>query len=427
MNGAHAGAGSRPGLTAEHEQAVRIERYPYAARAWSGQALLAESAACLCVRTEGEPSVLYFPHDDIVWSHLRPSGRDDAPGGAGTSERWAADGQAGAAPRHRADRRVGRTACPWHLRSRAAWAWRWSTLSQGQTHATSPSSVFRLGVTPADLIDLLDVRPDGDGRFVGGVHSDGRRPVVEASQMLGQAIVAGSRHAPQRRAVSAELVVIRPADARRPLAFELEELSAGRTFTGLAVRVVQDGRCCAAGTLLLDATAPTLIDHAVEAPAVPGPYDSTPHDMGVTGRDLRVVDDAYTNDSDAPLGPPVLDCWVRFRHVPDDQALHAGLLAQFAGHMPIAAALRPHAGIGQDQAHRTLSMGINAIHLSVHHAIRADHWMLYHHHSTFAGDGMTHAECRVHAEDGALLASFSVEAMVRAFPDAAVRDERTAL
>ncbi len=227
--------------------------------------------------------------------------------------------------------------------------------------------------------------------------------------------------------VSADLVVVRPADARRPLAFELEELSAGRTFTGLVARVLQDGRLCAAGTLLLGATAPTLIDHATDPPAVPGPYDCTPHDMAVTGRDLRVVDDAYTNDSSAPVGPPVLDCWVRFRRVPADQALHAGLLAQFAGHMPIAAALRPHAGIGQDQAHRTLSMGINAIHLSIHREISADRWMLYHHRSTFAGDGMTHAECRVHDEDGALLASFSVEAMVRAFPDAEVRDERTAL
>ncbi len=405
---------------------VRIERYPYAARAWAGQTLLAESAACLSVETEGEPSVLYFPHDDIVWSHLRADGHEDAPGGAGTSELWAADGQ-----------QVLRLVTEPTVGSDAL-----------RAHGTFDPGAVRVEVVDAEpgtdardvtvkrfptwgdathLIDLLDVRPEGDGRFVGAVHSDGRRPVVEASQMLGQAIVAASRLAPERRAVSADLVVLRPADARRPLAFELEELSAGRTFSGLAVRVVQDGRCCAAGTLLLDATTPTLIEHAIEAPVVPGPYDSSPHDMGVTGRDLRVVDDAYTNDSDAPLGPPVLDCWVRFRHVPDDQALHAGLLAQFAGHMPIAAALRPHAGIGQDQAHRTLSMGINAIHLSVHREIRADRWMLYHHHSTFAGDGMTHAECRVHAEDGALLASFSVEAMVRAFPDTAVRDERTSL
>ena len=40
--------------------------------------------------------------------------------------------------------------------------------------------------------------------------------------------------------------------------------------------------------------------------------------------------------------------------------------------------------------------------------------MRYHHLSTFAGDGMTHAECRVHDEEGALLASFTVDAMVAA-------------
>ena len=36
----------------------------------------------------------------------------------------------------------------------------------------------------------------------------------------------------------------------------------------------------------------------------------------------------------------MLDAWVRFRDVPDDPPIHAGLLAQFTGHMPIAAALR---------------------------------------------------------------------------------------
>ena len=224
------------------------------------------------------------------------------------------------------------------------------------------------------------------------------------------------------------MLFLRGADAGKPLHFELEELSAGRTFTGLAVRVLQEGQCCAAGTLLLDTTAPAVVRHAADAPDVPGPYECPPNDMGVTGRDLRVVDGAYTNDPDAPVGPPVLDCWVRFRDVPDDPVLHAGLLVQFMGHMPIAAALRPHAGIGQAQAHRTLSTGINAINLSLHGPVHADEWMLYHHLSTFAGDGMTHAECRVHTGGGELLASFTVDAMVRPFTaGTGGRDERTAL
>jgi len=150
--------------------------------------------------------------------------------------------------------------------------------------------------------------------------------------------------------------------------------------------------------------------------------------MGVTGRDLRIVDDAYTGDPDAPLGPPELSAWVRFRRVPDDQPLHAGLLAQFTGHLSIAAAMRPHAGIGQAQAHRTLSTAINAISLSIHADVRADRWMLYHHRSTFAGAGMTHSECRVYGEDRGLVASFTVEAMVRGFADPSKEgDYRSAL
>jgi acyl-CoA thioesterase len=224
------------------------------------------------------------------------------------------------------------------------------------------------------------------------------------------------------------MLFTRAADARRPVPIELDAVAEGRTFTALAARATQDGRVCAAGTLLLDETAESVVRHAVEPPAVPGPYDSPPYDMAMTGRDVRVVDGAYTGDPDAAVGPPVLDAWVRFRDLPEDPGLHAGLLAQFTGHLSIAAALRPHAGVGQDQAHRTLSTAVNAISLSLHRQVRLDRWVLYRHRSTFAGDGMTHAECRVHDEGGDLLASFSVDAMVRGFADpGAPVDARTAL
>lgn len=214
--------------------------------------------------------------------------------------------------------------------------------------------------------------------------------------------------------MSAHMVFMRVADANQPLRLDLEELSGGRTFSTVAVHVSQDGRRVAFGTLLLGTIAPDVIRHAADAPDTKGPPDAEPYDMGVTGRELRVVDGAYTDDPAAPAGPPVIDAWVRFDEVPDDPYLHAGLLVQFTGHMSIAAALRPHEGIGQREAHRTLATAINAIAISLHADVRADEWMLYRHVSTFAGDGMTHAECRVHNEAGTLLASFTVDAMVRA-------------
>jgi acyl-CoA thioesterase II len=224
------------------------------------------------------------------------------------------------------------------------------------------------------------------------------------------------------------MVFTRAADARAPYTIDLESIAAGRSFCTLGVRAVQGPRTCAAGTLLLDTTAPDVIRRADPAPTVPGPYESTPYDMSVSGRDIRIVDDAYTGDPGAPVGPAELNAWVRFREVPDDQPLHAALLAHFTGHMSIAAALRPHAGIGQDQAHRTLSTAINAISISIHGVVHADRWMLYHHRATFAGDGIIHAECRVYDEPGTLVASFTVDAMVRGFVDSTLHtDERTAL
>ena len=269
----------------------------------------------------------------------------------------------------------------------------------------------------ADLIAVLE----------GAVRPDENRPVVEASQVLGQAILAASRRAQGRRVVNASMIFTRVIDARAAFDLELDEVANGRTFTAFAVRAVQNGKVGAAGTLMLDVTAPDVMRHQVDAPKVAGPDESAPYDMGVTGRDIRVVDNAYNNDPDAPIGPPLLDAWVRYAGVPDDPALHAALLAQFIGHMSIAAAMRPHKGIGQSQAHKTLSTGVNALNLSIHADVRVDQWLLYHHDSTFAGDGMTHSACTVFDESGALVASFSTDCMVRAMGERANVDSKTAM
>ncbi len=279
----------------------------------------------------------------------------------------------------------------------------------------------------AHLIEMIDVIADGELRYVSAARADWRRPVVEASQILGQCVVAAMRHTGNRRVVASSLISLRVADSRLPMTFDLEVLSNGRTLSTIIVRVEQNARLCATATLLLDETSDDAINHHVEPPAIPGPYDCPTLSMGVTGRDVRVVDNAYSNDPHAPLGPPVIDAWVRFASVADDPALHAGLLAQFTGHMAIAAALRPHPGIGQSQAHVTLSSAINVISLSIHRQVRADEWMLYHHHSTSANGGMTHAECRVHNIEGHLLASFSVDAMVRPFAHGATGSYQSSL
>lgn len=400
------------------------EPCPYRARAWWGDRLVADSTAAVRLEDGDAGPLLCFPVADVVPGALEALASEADGEGV-------ADGDGGAdggGPVRRFDDRspapVRGTVAFDHARLRVE--------LEDPMGGEDPRDVtvkrFPTWGDVDHLVEMLDVRPAGPGRFVGVARGDRRRPVVEGSQVLGQAIVAAGRHAPGRRAVSAHMVFARAADALRPFTLDLDELSAGRTFTTLGVRASQAGKVFATGTLLLDVTAPDVIRHGVGPSAVTGPYGCEPVDMAVTGRDVRVEGGAYTDDPDAPVGPPTLDAWVRVRSVPDDPYLHAGLLAQFTGHMSIAAALRPHRGVGQDQAHRTLSTAINAITLTLHRDVRADRWMHYHHLSTFAGDGMTHAECRVHDEAGDLLASFTVEAMVRGFGGGGrTVDSRTAL
>lgn len=385
-------------MTPEHEgPSSDATLVPYRARAWHDGTLVADTTRAVRIDRPDGPPALWFPDADVR--------RDALPGGAV----WADAPGAGELDGHVAlDHDVLRVELADELDTKRFPTW-------GDA---------------ADLVDVLDVRPDeseGPGVWTTVARADWRRPVVEASQMLGQCVVAAMRQADGRRVVSSHLVVPRIADARHPVRITLDEVSAGRTLTTLTATVHQGDRVVATGTFLLDATAEDVVRHAEPAPAVPGPLDCPAYDMAVTGRDLRIVDDAYTGDPDAPVGPPELDTWVRFRGVPDDPAIHAGLLAQYTGHMSIAAALRPHAGVGQAAAHVTLSTGINAIALSFHADVRADRWLLYHHRSTVAADGMTHSECRVHDEEGALVASFTVDAMVREMAPTVPGDARTAM
>lgn len=280
----------------------------------------------------------------------------------------------------------------------------------------------------SELYALLNMEKDSDGRYMSAAHDDGQRPVIEGSQLLAQTLVAASQHAPGRRAVSATMVFARVATTTEPFEIELNEVANGRTFTVLNPRIIQLGRTCAVGTVLLDVMAPDTIRHEAAPPDVGGPEQATPIDLGLAGREVRAVDNAYSLDSAAPVGPAQLDVWVRFRDPPSGQAIHVALATHLTGFLSLATSLRPHHGIGLDQAHRTITTGVNAISLAIHAEIHADQWMLYHHRSTYAGDGMTHSECRIYDEGGHLFASFTVESMLRAMAtDGVPFNRRTAL
>jgi acyl-CoA thioesterase len=265
-----------------------------------------------------------------------------------------------------------------------------------------------------DLIALIDVQPAGPNRFVGAAYGDTTRNVVEGGQLLAEAIVAASKTIPDQSVTSAYMIFSKAAAFDAPQDLVVDVLRGGRTYSTVEVRVDQDDQFRSAALLLLDRGAPDAIRGQVAMPDVAGPEDSVPYDMRVTGRDLRIVDGAYSGDPDL-VGPAELYAWIRFRDAPDEQYLHRALLAQPTTHWTIAAAMRPHEGVGESQAHVTLSTGIMSVSIAFHDDVDVTQWLLYANPAIYAGNGHAQGEGHVFTRDGALVASYTVQAMVRGF------------
>lgn len=270
--------------------------------------------------------------------------------------------------------------------------------------------------TLARMLAIFDVEPlDPDGSRFAGDSDSGGRQVVEGSQILAQSLVATSKALPGRTVRSAHALFVSVADPASRLDLTVTPVRAGRSFASAIVTVSQGGRTCATSTVLLDQPQPDLIRHdRPDGPPVAGPAAAYPVDMPMRGRQLRIegISDPGSPDE---AGPPIMDAWLRYDTVPERDDLRRALLAYFTGHLSISTTMRPHPGIGTSQAHHTISTAVMGIGISFHDPVQWDGWIRYHHESTYAGSGMCYVRGQVLTEEGRLIASFTQDAMIRAF------------
>jgi acyl-CoA thioesterase len=95
--------------------------------------------------------------------------------------------------------------------------------------------------------------------------------------------------------------------------------------------------------------------------------------------------------------------------------MHDALMAQSTTHWTIGAAMRPHKGFGEAAAHRTLSTGIMSIAMAFHEPVDVTDWLLYANPAIYSGRGLAQGEGHVFTQDGRLVASYTVQAMIRGF------------
>jgi acyl-CoA thioesterase-2 len=393
----------------------RIDVTPHRSvgRAWLGDLLVAESESCLLVQETRHVDRLYFPEAHVRWEHFTPTQSHTVCPFKGQASYWDLAGPEGVeqdvvwayrTPFEEVGGIEGHV-CFYEDRLRVE-------LSETWPDGSVVTTRFPTWGDQADLLRLVDVDPIGDGRYVSPARGWSRRDVVEGGQQLAEAIVAASKSLPGQRVISASMVFAKAASFREPTDLAVEVLRGGRSFSTVQVALRQEDVLRSTALVLMDAGAPDLVRHQVEMPAVAGPEDSEVVDFGVTGRELRVVDGAYSDDPDR-VGPPVICTWVRFRDAPSEPYLHAALLAQSTTHWTIAAAMLPHAGLSQADAHRSISTGPMQVDLSLHDDVDVTEWLLYENHAIWAGRGLAQGQGRVFTRSGRLVASYTVQAMVR--------------
>ena len=266
----------------------------------------------------------------------------------------------------------------------------------------------------SDLIRHLDLKVLGGGVYEAPAHGEAPRDVVEGAHLMGQAIVAASRAVPGQRAVSAHAIFCRASTYAEPVRFETAIRHKGRTFSTVSVTASQGGKEVSPALVMLDAGAPDAIRHQAAMPDVPGPEVSPAYEFGVSGRELRVVNGAYTNDP-ADVGPPQLHAWLRLREAPDELCLRQAMLCDFMGRLSVAAAMRPHAGVGEAMAHVSLSTGVLAITAGLHEDPDLSDWLLYSSDASHLGRGLGQVDGRVFERSGRLVASSAMRIMIRPF------------
>jgi acyl-CoA thioesterase len=274
---------------------------------------------------------------------------------------------------------------------------------------------------PSPILQSFVLERVGETSFRAPSVRDERRPVVFGGQIMGQMIRAASAHDPTKSVRSLNAIFARAGTVKLPVEIELDPVHSGRALGSVTATVSQGNRLLSRGLLLLDVGEPDVIRHQVPVMPTGGPEETPPVDAPDHGGvEVRLVDSVDLMTT-AATGPAEVNVWVRFLDLPADAdiALHQAALSWYTDPFLIAASMRPHEGIGQEQAHETLSTGVISHTLTFHDPFRADEWLLIANRSLHAGNGRTYGEGQVFTETGHLVASFVQTNMIRYFRDEA--------
>ena len=285
-----------------------------------------------------------------------------------------------------------------------------------------------MAFTLADLVALLDLAADGPDRFL-GLSPDLGRGRIFGGLVIAQALVAMGRTSAARPVHSLHGYFMLPGDPAAPIAYGVERMRDGGSFSTRRCVAHQHGRPIFAMSASFHAAEPDALDHAIDALDVPPP-EALPSAADIAagragalppavrdyfGRDssveLRPVDLGRFSAKPPLARPPRQAIWMRATApLPDDPALHAAVLAYMSDLTLLDTALVSHGRSVFDPDVQAASLDHA---LWFHRPLRVDDWLLYAEDSPSASGSLGFARGSVFDRAGRLVASVAQEGLIR--------------
>jgi acyl-CoA thioesterase-2 len=289
-------------------------------------------------------------------------------------------------------------------------------------------AVSEVGSALDDLLRLLDLEPLEVNLFRGQSRDLGGKAVF-GGQVIGQALVAGTRTVEGRWPHSLHAYFLRPGDMARPIVYEVDRVRDGKSFSARRVQAIQGGEVILSMICSFQVPEPGF-EHQAPMPEVPAPESLRPQRELVKewlaavpqvpsrireAFERRIAVEFRPVEPRNPLLPsvdaPRQNYWVRANGpLPDAPLLHACVLAYASDFSLLSTALRPH-GVSW----LTPGLAVASIDHAIwfHRPFRIDDWLLYAMDSPTAQGGRGLSRGQFFDRAGRLVVSVTQENLMR--------------
>lgn len=235
-------------------------------------------------------------------------------------------------------------------------------------------------------------------------------------QLLAQALAAGLATDDSGK-VPRSLHLVFTAEGRpdAPVLWSVGRVHSGATFATRTVSATQADRLLASGVVSLHRLGDAGPDHGIRPPQVeePATLEDVPQ-LGAMALEVRSAGNVPLDG--VAVGPPELAVWMRlpggYELAPGDAGAHEEILAYSSDLTMMAAALRPHEGLGFGTS-SLIGSAVTSHTISFHRPVSVADWLLFAQSSPVAAGGRAFVRGDWFTRAGELVASCAQEVFLK--------------